>query len=116
MSILKKGVLATTLAASALVSTSPAMARDYYRQHDNTAAVAIGAGIVGLAIGAIAASSNDDRHDRYDRRYYDRDSGYYYDRSARYDGRDGWSRDGWGDRYRHDDRYGRDSYYARRGY
>lgn len=115
MSIIKKTILGTALAASALAATTPAMARDYYRGHDNTAAVAIGAGVVGLALGAIIASSND--HDRYRDRYYDSgyaygpayNSGWYY--------RDGyyWDRDG--------RRYDRDDYYRhhrdddrRRGY
>ena len=76
MSIVKKSILAATLAATALATTSPAMARDYYyRGHDNnTAAIAIGAGVVGLALGAIIASDHD--HDRYRERYYDR--GYAY--------------------------------------
>ncbi|MBB4858227.1 hypothetical protein HNO88_001546 [Novosphingobium chloroacetimidivorans] len=119
MNLIHKGILASTLAASGLVSTaSPVMARDYYRDRgDNTAAVAIGAGIIGLAVGAIAASSNnrDDRY--YDRRYYRTGDGYYrdnrsyyrndryYDRSRRYDSRD------WNSRSRYDDRY-----YSRRGY
>jgi hypothetical protein len=134
MNIFKKGVLATTLAASALVaSVSPAAAQDYRDYRDggnNTAAVAIGAGIIGLAVGAIAASGNDSRY--RDQRYYDR--GYYgndgwsnrgvrgYDRSRRYDRRDrrgdDWrsgysSGNDWrrGDRQRFDGRY-----YGRRGY
>jgi hypothetical protein len=133
MNIFKKGVLATTLAASALMaSVSPAAAQDYrdYRDGDNTAAVAIGAGILGLAVGAIAASGNDDRYrDRryYDRQYYSNDNWNYrngrsYDRSRRFDRRDrrgddwrsGYSRgNDWrrGDRQRFDGRY-----YGRRGY
>jgi len=109
MSILKKGILATTLAASALAATAaPATARDYYRHHDNGAGVAIGAGIVGLALGAVIASNHNDRYrDRYDdRRYRSYDNRVY--RDDRYDdrGRD-WQRrgSGWDDRY-----------YGRRGY
>jgi hypothetical protein len=118
MSMIKKAVLVTTLAASALVSTaSPVMARDYYRDRgDNTAAVAIGVGILGLAVGAIAASSNNDDRRYRDGRYYDRRArvyddrsyrGDYYDRSRSYD-RGGYQYDrrgGWDDRY-----------YSRRGY
>lgn len=117
MSMMKKAILATTLAASALVSTaSPVMARDYYRSRDNTAAVAIGVGIIGLAVGAIAASSNNDNRRYRDDRYYDRRAqvyddrsyqGDYYDRSRSYD-RGGYQYDrrgGWDDRY-----------YSRRGY
>lgn len=110
MNILRKATLATVLAASALTSVTPAMARDHYRRgHDNGGAVIAG-GIVGLALGAlIVSSANDRNHDRYrDDRYY-RD-GRYYDRDARYYDRDGryYNRDG-----RYDDR---GSYYDRRGY
>lgn len=58
--------LGAALAACALTASAPATARDRYG--DDTAAVAIGAGVIGLAIGAALA----DRGDRY---YYDRD--YY---------------------------------------
>ncbi|MCT2398888.1 hypothetical protein [Novosphingobium mangrovi (ex Huang et al. 2023)] len=60
--------LGTALAASALMAASPAMARDHYRDRGDDAAIAIGAGIIGLAIGAAIA-------DNHDRRYYDR--GWY---------------------------------------
>jgi hypothetical protein len=83
------------------------MARPHYRDRGNdTAAVAIGVGILGLAIGAIAASSG---RDRFDRDYqYRRDGrvyrdGYYWDRDGNRFDRDG-------------RRYNDDSYYARRGY
>src|SRR3546814_18072477 len=52
MSIFKKAALGTALAATALVSASPAMARDYNRNHANTTAVDIRAGVIGLALGA----------------------------------------------------------------
>ncbi|MPS67912.1 MAG: hypothetical protein E2586_05400 [Novosphingobium sp.] len=76
--------LATALAASALTASAPAMARDYYDRGGNDAAVAIGAGIIGLALGAALADRDDGRY--YDRGYYDsrryvtvRDRpGYYY--------------------------------------
>lgn len=51
--------IGAALAACALTASAPAMARDGYR--DDTAAVAIGAGVVGLALGAALA----DRGDRY---------------------------------------------------
>jgi hypothetical protein len=123
MSIIKKGILATTLAASALTASAPAMARDYYhRDHDNTAGVAIGAGIIGLAIGAIAASSS--HRDRYDDRYYADNggyynNGYYYDRSGRNYSRDEWRRrydNRYYDNRRDRDGWDRDQYYSRRGY
>lgn len=127
MNFIGKGVLATSLVASALATSAPAMAQDYRRDRDDTAAIAIGAGILGLAVGAIAASDNDDRwRDRryddrryynrrdYDRRIYDRryrvNDGRYY-RGDRYSDR-GWRYEGRrNDRYRYDDRY-----YGRRGY
>jgi hypothetical protein len=57
-------------------AAAPAQARDYYR-HDrggDDAAIAIGAGVVGLALGAAIASSSRDRD------YYYYDDGYYYPR------------------------------------
>jgi hypothetical protein len=126
MSIFKKAALGTALAATALVSATPAMARDYHRGHDNTAAVAIGAGVIGLALGAIIASSDNDRHrDRYyDSGYtygpaytsgwYYRD-GYYWDRDGGRHDRGEYARYNRGnDHYRGDnDRHGGD---YRRGY
>ncbi|MEJ2409653.1 MAG: hypothetical protein P8Y58_13820 [Novosphingobium sp.] len=138
MSIIRKAALGTALAATALVSASPAMARDHHRSHDNTAAVAIGAGVIGLALGAIIASSGHDRdrdRDRYYRSsysygpaytsgWYYRD-GYYWDRDGRrynraeyrrhYRDHDRRDSDGWRDRNNrrdHDNRYGE----YRRGY
>ncbi len=89
---LKLGIGAAA-AAGALLAATPAMARDRYRDGGNDAAIAIGAGVLGLAVGAALA----DRDDRY---YYDRDwypsrryvtvrgrPGYYYyyaDRPNRY--------------------------------
>lgn len=74
-----KAVLAATLAASALTFAAPAQARDGYRHRGggDDAAIAIGAGIIGLAIGAAIASDHDDRYD---------DRGYYYDSYPRYRG------------------------------
>lgn len=102
MTLFKKATLASALAASALVSASPAMARDYRHHGGDTAAVAIGAGILGLAIGAIAASSSN--HDRdYRRSDWEYRDGYYWDRQ--------------GNRYDRDGRLDNDGrYYARRGY
>ena len=119
-SFAKMATLATALAASALASTSPAMARDYHRHRGNdTAAIAVGAGILGLAIGAIAASSNN-RSRVYDDRYYNGGSyyyrdGYYYDRDGRRYHRDEWQHRQLSDRDDWRRGYGRD-YYARRGY
>lgn len=98
--------LGTALAASALVLASPAVARDHYRHRGggDDAAIAIGAGIIGLAIGAAIADSNDDRY--YDRGWYPARRyvtvrgrpGYYY------------YYDGYPNRYYHDRYY--DRYYA----
>lgn len=86
---LKKGVLGLALGASALAASAPAEAQRYDRYHsrgNNDAAIAVGAGVLGLAVGAAIASNNRDRYNDgyYDRRYYARpryysyDSGYYY--------------------------------------
>jgi hypothetical protein len=121
MNLFKKTVIAAGLAATALASTTPAMARDYHRGNDNTAAVAIGAGILGLAVGAIAASSNDrDRYydNRYDGRVYASDwsyrDGYYWDRDGGRHGRDEWQRYNRGGDYRRG--YDHDRGDFRRGY
>ncbi len=123
MNILKNSVIAATLAATALVTSSPAMARSH-RDNDNTAAIAIGAGVIGLAIGAIAASGNN--RDRYDNRYHVRDGwyfndGYYYNRSGDRYKRSDWERRYNNGAYRHADRYeyrrgNYGGYYNRRGY
>ncbi|MBT0666771.1 hypothetical protein HT136_00105 [Novosphingobium profundi] len=114
MTVFKKTLLAGALAATAAVSTTPAMARDSYRGNDNTAAIAIGAGVVGLALGAIIASNNDDRYDdgyaragysygpAYTRGWEMRD-GYYWDRDGHRHTRDEYAR------YQRSDR-GRDDY------
>lgn len=74
MNVFKKTAIAAGLAATAIVSTTPAMARDGYGSNDNTAAIAIGAGILGLAVGAIVASSDND-DDRYRNNRYNRPTG-----------------------------------------
>jgi hypothetical protein len=109
--VLTKTGLAVGLGAAALATAAPAQARDYYygRHHDNTAAVAVGAGIIGLAVGALIASSNNhDRYDRYDNRYDRR-----YDR--RYYRGYGYNNDYYRRGYRNDYGYDR-GYYGYRGY
>lgn len=106
--------------ALAMAVATPAAARDgrYYdrRGGDDDAAIAIGAGVVGLALGAAIASSGRDRGYYYDDGYYyDGPRGYYgrpYPRYYRYEYRayprhyrrgwrhDGWRGDGWGRRDR----------------
>jgi len=129
---LTKAVLATTLGATALTAASPAMADTYRSNRGDTTGAAIAGGIIGLAIGAIiASSSNNHDRDDYRYRYADRGwtwrDGYYWDRQGhRYD-RDGrrYDRDGYYSRRGYDDRgygkhdrgyYGRDDYYGRRNY
>lgn len=70
--------LAAVTAAGAIASTAQAEPYRYYggRHHNNNsdaAAAAIVGGVLGLALGAAIAGSNNDR--RYDNRYYD--NGYY---------------------------------------
>ncbi len=71
----KIGLVAAVLAAGSLAFAAPAQA------HGNDAAVAIGAGVVGLAIGAAIASDNN-RRDVYvnygDYGYYPPVRGGYY--------------------------------------
>ena len=73
---LKHAGIAAALSIGAVAFAGTAEARDRYRDRgDDTAAIAVGAGIIGLALGAAIASNND-------RDYYDR--GYYYDRPRHY--------------------------------
>jgi hypothetical protein len=102
------GIACAVAAGAMTLGTTTAEARDrYYRDRgDNDAAIAIGAGILGLAVGAAVAS---DRRGRYydDRYYYGRPRGYYrtyprnyyyrpYPRQRFY----GQRFDGWGGAYR----------------
>jgi len=89
MTTIRKIILGTALAASAVTVAAPASARDYYGHHDNDAATAIVGGVIGLALGAAIASSS--HHDRYDdyryrhaHRHHDRYDGY---RGSQYDNR-----------------------------
>ena len=65
----KRLSLAVALAASTFTAATVAEARSY-RDRNDDAAIAIGAGIIGLAVGAAIASDNDDRYYYRDRRYY----------------------------------------------
>jgi hypothetical protein len=83
---LKTAGVAAAMAVAALGFVQSAEARDRYRRGGgNDAAIAVGAGILGLAVGAAIADRGDDRY--YDRRYYsnrryvtvrDRPGYYYY--------------------------------------
>lgn len=116
--LIQKAAIGTALVASALTAAAPAEARSYYRygRHHggDDAAIAIAAGIAGLAIGAAISDNNRGR-------YYDR--GYYYDSYPRYRGyysypsyyynsypdyyyQDYRYRDRYRDRYRRSYRYG----------
>ncbi|MCB2079614.1 MAG: hypothetical protein KDE55_18200 [Novosphingobium sp.] len=106
----KRMGLAVALAAGTLSMTvSPAQARDRYDRGGDDAAIAIGAGLVGLAIGALLADRDDDRY--YDRRYY---NSRRYVQVRGYPGRyyyyDGYPNRYYRDRY-YDRNYGR--YYSR---
>jgi ABC-type transport system substrate-binding protein len=74
-SVLKKAVLGIAVA----VTATPADAQYYrrYRHHGDDAALAIGAGILGLGVGAAIASSNRGYYDPYYSGGYSR--GYYAD-------------------------------------
>ena len=88
---------------------APAQARDgYYRGHHgggDDAAIAIGAGVVGLALGAAIASNGRDRDYYYDDGYYYPRRTYYrtYPRYYSYNYEypryrrhwNGWRHDGW---------------------
>ncbi|MEO6716829.1 MAG: hypothetical protein ABIM50_06220 [Novosphingobium sp.] len=104
-----KSAAAVAVPALALMAL-PAQARDgYYRGHrggGDDAAIAIGAGVVGLALGAALASNSRDRGYYYDDGYY-YPRGYYYRSYPRYYSYDydypryqrqwnGWRNDGWG--------------------
>lgn len=112
---LGKTVLAGAAGALALATTTTAEARGWHRGGDD-AAVAVGAGILGLAVGAAIASDGPRRsYYNYDYGYYGgpayypayRPYGYYYRAYPRYRGgyyyrdrdwrRDGWRHDGWRD-------------------
>ena len=71
---LGKAIIAATLAATALggLAATPAQAEPWrgYRHHGGDAGVAVGAGLLGLAVGAAIASS-DRPHYYYRERYYE---------------------------------------------
>lgn len=85
--LFRKAALGAALVASASLAAAPAEARDRYDRHrgGNDAAIAIAAGIAGLAIGA-AISSNGRRDRHYDDQYYDGgyDGGNYYNGGGYY--------------------------------
>jgi len=130
---IRKAALASALAAMTVGSVTPAMAQGYpygggyhrSRGGDTTGAAIIG-GIVGIAIGAMIASSGNKHHDRYRDRGWQWRDGYYWDREGRrYDnnGRpcddDGYAQRNYRGSYGQGDGYyrgGSDRYYDRRGY
>ena len=78
--LIRKSALGLALASMTALTAAPADAqyyRHYRHHHDDDAAWAIGAGIVGLGVGAAIASSTRNRYygngyDRYYRRGYAR--------------------------------------------
>jgi hypothetical protein len=126
---LKKLALGAALAASAMVAWAPAQARDgRYRDGGDDAAIAVGAGILGLAVGAAIASGGrghgggyvyyNDGYG-YPHRYYDgpRYRRHYYER-PRYHHRRHWRDDhrDYRDDYRRDYDDRRDWRRDRRGW
>ena len=116
--LIRKAALGLALVASASLAAAPAEARDrYYGRHrgGDDAAIAIAAGIAGLAIGAAIAS--DGRRDRYyDGQYYDggydggryyNGGGYYPRSSYNYQRYNGYRYDNYDRRYRDGYRYQR---------
>ena len=83
---IRHAALAAILAVGAMGASATAEARDRYRDRGDDAALAIGAGIVGLALGAAIASDRRDDYYYRDRYYYPR-GGYYqsYPRYYNYD-------------------------------
>lgn len=75
--IFTKFTAAALAGAVALTVAAPASANDRYYRHRDDAAIAIGAGVVGLALGAALASGS--RNNRYDY-----DDNYYYPRQRYY--------------------------------
>jgi len=88
MKLWKPGLVAAALAAGSMAMAVPAEA---HGRRGNDAAIAIGAGVLGLAVGAaIASDRNSDVYVRYDNRprYY---GGYYYPAYPVYRAYPGWS-------------------------
>lgn len=111
---------AATLAVASLSLVQSAEARPYWDRRGDDTAIAIGAGLVGLAVGAVLADRGDGRY--YDNRYYQSrryvrvagypDYYYYYDGAPgryyrdRYFGQSGYYGYGWNRGYG-GDRWGR---------
>jgi hypothetical protein len=77
---LKNAALAVVLATGSMVAATSAEARDHWRdRRGDDAAIAIGAGILGLAVGAAIASDRDDRYYRGRPYYRGYPRGAYYD-------------------------------------
>lgn len=113
---LKNSALMAALVAGSMVfvsTSAEAQDRRWRDNGDDTAIVAIGAGVIGLALGAALSSGNKDRrYYRDDGYYYPRGGDYYYNGYPQYDyryrdnGRN-WrdNNRGWGNNYRNDRRW-----------
>jgi len=100
VSTIKKITTGLVAGATLVAVASPAEAQWRYRRGGDRTALAIGAGAVGLAVGAAIASSNRGwRGDRWGRGYYGGrgwDNGYYGRPYAYGYGRPGWGAyEGW---------------------
>ena len=108
----QKVALAGALLATATIAAAPAEARDRYGRHrgGDDAAIAIAAGIAGLAIGAAVSNGNRGRHynDSYNRGgyYYPQYRGGYYNNG--YEQYNGYYYNNHDQRYRNYDRRYRD--------
>jgi hypothetical protein len=83
LNVFKRAGIVAALAVGSMTLAPTAEARGrHYRHHSgDDAAIAIGAGVVGLALGAALAS---DRRGGYNARGYYYDDGYYYARPRAY--------------------------------
>jgi hypothetical protein len=118
ITLAKKAAMSLALGATALTGTlaTTAEARPYYgggyhHGGGDYAGAAIAGGILGLAVGAMIASSHHDRGDVYyrDGAYYDRD-GYRCDRDGHRIGDNGYYRRGYGNDGYDGQGYGRGDY------
>ncbi|WP_332820048.1 hypothetical protein [Sphingopyxis sp.] len=76
---LTKAAIGAATAGAMLIGATPAMARDRYDRDGISAGEIIAGAVVIGGLAAILSASDNDRYDRYDRRYDDRYRGGYDD-------------------------------------